>query len=326
MRRRCSSCPSVRCFTPGASARASRTPPRDARTSVNWSKLAQAGESSTTSPASRLARRGRDGRGEVAGALERHARGLERRRDLLRRLADQVGAVAGRERRARAARTAPPCRGRRGSRACARRGTTRARAARRRRSSPWSRSRSARRRPSPTCSIRCSTPGKRAQRLGDRRVGDPGGAGRGGRRGGVLAVVRARDARARRAAGRRRANSTRRAAPGTGAEAARHHRDVVRPLVLEDPQLRVAVGLEAAVAVEVVGLEVEQHGDARTERLDVLELERRELADDPGGRVAGADEADERSADVAGDLGLDARRARTWRRAARSSSSSRSCR
>ena len=36
---------------------------------------------------------------------------------------------------------------------------------------------------------------ERAQRLGDRRVVDPRGTGRGGRRGGVLAVVRARDAR-----------------------------------------------------------------------------------------------------------------------------------
>ena len=50
---------------------------------------------------------------------------------------------------------------------------------------------------------------------------------------------------------------------------------------LEDAELRVDVPLERAVAVEVVGLEVEQDGDARAERLDVLELERRELADDP---------------------------------------------
>ena len=65
------------------------------------------------------------------------------------------------------------------------------------------------------------------------------------------------------------------------AEPARHDRGVLRDLVLEDPELRVAVRLEAAVAVEVVGLEVEQHGDARPELVDVLELEARELADDP---------------------------------------------
>ena len=80
------------------------------------------------------------------------------------------------------------------------------------------------------------------------------------------------------------ANSIRRAAPGTPPEspAARPRR---RPaLVLEDAQLRVAVGVERAVAVDVVRLEVEQHGDARPQRLDVLELERRELAHDPGVR------------------------------------------
>src|SRR5581483_7672307 len=51
-----------------------------------------------------------------------------------------------------------------------------------------------------------------------------------------------------------------------------------------------------AVPVEVVRLEVEQHGDVAGEGLDVLELERRELAHDPG---AGADGA-ERGADVPG--------------------------
>ena len=39
--------------------------------------------------------------------------------------------------------------------------------------------------------------------------------------------------------------------------------------------------------VEVVGLEVEQHGDPAGELVDVLELERRELADDPLGALAG---------------------------------------
>ena len=77
------------------------------------------------------------------------------------------------------------------------------------------------------------------------------------------------------------ANSTRRAAPGP-AEAARNDRGVLRRLVLEDPQLRVAVRLERAVPVEVVRLEVEEHRDPRAELVDVLELEARQLADDPG--------------------------------------------
>ena len=75
-------------------------------------------------------------------------------------------------------------------------------------------------------------------------------------------------------------NSIRRPRPGR-AEPARHDRDILGGLVLEDPQLGVAVALEGAVPVEVVGLEVEQHGDPRPKLLDVLELEARELADDP---------------------------------------------
>jgi hypothetical protein len=82
------------------------------------------------------------------------------------------------------------------------------------------------------------------------------------------------------------------------AETPGEHRDVVGALVLEDPELRRAVVLEARVAVEVVGREVEQDGDARPKRVDVLELKARELADDP--RVLGerAVQARERVADV----------------------------
>ena len=47
----------------------------------------------------------------------------------------------------------------------------------------------------------------------------------------------------------------------------------LRARALEDAQLRVAVGLERAVAVEVVGLEVEQHRDVAGELVHVLELE-----------------------------------------------------
>ena len=49
------------------------------------------------------------------------------------------------------------------------------------------------------------------------------------------------------------------------AEAARDDRRVRFGLVLEDAELGIAVALERAVPVEVVGLEVEQHGDARPE-------------------------------------------------------------
>ena len=63
-------------------------------------------------------------------------------------------------------------------------------------------------------------------------------------------------------------------------EAARHD---LRARALEDAQLRVAVRLERAVPVEVVRLEVEQHGDVARELVHVLELERRQLADHPVG-------------------------------------------
>ena len=54
---------------------------------------------------------------------------------------------------------------------------------------------------------------------------------------------------------------------------------VHRPL--EDAQLGGAVVLEGSVTVEMIRGEVEQHGDLERELVDVLELERRELADDP---------------------------------------------
>ena len=58
---------------------------------------------------------------------------------------------------------------------------------------------------------------------------------------------------------------------------------VLRPL--EDAELRVAVRVEGAVAVEVVRLEIEQHSDLAGELVDVFELKGRELADDPVHRL-----------------------------------------
>jgi hypothetical protein len=55
------------------------------------------------------------------------------------------------------------------------------------------------------------------------------------------------------------------------------------------------------VAVEVVGLQVQEHCDAGPELLDVLELEARELADDPLPAVDLAVEIAERAADVSRD-------------------------
>src|SRR5207248_1083699 len=58
--------------------------------------------------------------------------------------------------------------------------------------------------------------------------------------------------------------------------AARYH---LLARTLEDAQLRRPVGLERAVPVEVVRLEIEQDRDVAGELVDVLELERRQLAD-----------------------------------------------
>jgi hypothetical protein len=98
------------------------------------------------------------------------------------------------------------------------------------------------------------------------------------------------------------ANSTRRAPPGKGAEAARHDGDVAVGLALEDPKLRPLVRCEVAVTIEVVGLEIREDGDAWAQRLDVFELEGRELAHDPGVGLDGTDQRRQRATDVARDL------------------------
>ncbi|MCZ7587592.1 MAG: hypothetical protein M5U27_01740 [Gaiella sp.] len=93
-----------------------------------------------------------------------------------------------------------------------------------------------------------------------------------------------------------------------GGEPARHDRDVVRPLTLEGAELRSGVRVERPVTVEVVGLDVREDGDPRSQRVDVLELERRQLADDP--RLVGdfAGQRGERSADVPRHLHVPSRR------------------
>ena len=121
----------------------------------------------------------------------------------------------------------------------------------------------------------------------------PGGSRRGG---GVLAVVRTGDARL----GRQRVVAAELDAAPVARhrrEAARDDRDVVRALVLEDAELRRAVGVEVAVAVQMVRGDVEENGDVRPKVVDVLELEARELADDPAAAVL---RLGERPADVPG--------------------------
>ena len=86
------------------------------------------------------------------------------------------------------------------------------------------------------------------------------------------------------------------------------HGDVARPLIGEDPQLRAEVVSERAVAVEVIGTEVEQHGDLRGEGLGVLELEGRALADDRRAGIERTGHRGERRTHVAGQrMGLPGR-------------------
>ena len=163
------------------------------------------------------------------------------------------------------------------------------------------------------------------KRIGDRLVVDPHRTRGSGRGGGVLTVVRPGDARL----GRERIVGREldaRPVPGYGAEPARHDRGVRGRLSLEDPELELRVVLERAVPVEVVGLEVEENGNARLQRVNVLQLERRELADDPRVRRRGADERRERAADVSGHLDIPAAQRGRRRRGAPSWSSCRSSR
>ena len=134
--------------------------------------------------------------------------------------------------------------------------------------------------------------GKRPEGLGDGVVGHAGGACHGGRGGGVLPVVPAGDQRlcGERVVGRE--------LDPVDSEPAGND---FRARALEDAELRIAVRLEGAVPVEVVGLQVEQDGDVARERVDVLELEARELADDPRVFPGHQGGVGERATDVARD-------------------------
>ena len=79
------------------------------------------------------------------------------------------------------------------------------------------------------------------------------------------------------------------------------HRAVGRRLIREDPRLRVDVRLEASVAIEVVGRQVQHHRHPRLKELGGFELEARRLAhDEPVGRERERVRR-QRRADVAGD-------------------------
>ena len=78
-----------------------------------------------------------------------------------------------------------------------------------------------------------------------------------------------------------------------------HDRPVLLGLVAEDACLGPRVILEARMAVEVVGREVEEHGHAGMEGLGAFELEARDLEDEDGLARRPLHEAGHRGADVA---------------------------
>ncbi len=76
-------------------------------------------------------------------------------------------------------------------------------------------------------------------------------------------------------------------------------RVILRRLVLEDPRLGQHVGVEAVVAVEMVGRDVEDDGDFGMEALDALELEAGDLQHVVGVRGRIRNQRDGGRADVA---------------------------
>jgi hypothetical protein len=150
---------------------------------------------------------------------------------------------------------------------------------------------------------------ERPQGLRDRSVGDACSSRSGSRCGSILAIVGPGDARLGRklVVGMELDSS---AGARNRSEAPWDDGSVLACLKLEHTQLGGRVGLEGAMAVEVVGLEIEQHADMRAKRLDILELEGRELADDPGLWRDRPHKGCQRSADVACHLDLPVVRAK----------------
>ena len=146
----------------------------------------------------------------------------------------------------------------------------------------------------------CVTPASRARRrrrpAAQGRGRRPAAQGR-RRRGGGVGRSRSDTAKPPRRAAAGQAGGDRRHGAGVVEV---HQGEVGGRLVLEDAQLGVDVARVAAVPVDVVLGEVEQHGDVGPEALDVLELEARQLGHhdrlgvDPAGQVG------QRPAHVAG--------------------------
>ncbi len=155
--------------------------------------------------------------------------------------------------------------------------------------------------------------GRRRHRVGDVVLADDAELVGGDQR---LAVVEDRPLGQRHLALRRRTAAEGDAPPAAAEVGAGERRvvgvvdgEVVVALVGEDAQLRRQVGVEVAVAVEVVGREVEEDAALGGEVRGVLELEAGGLADHRRVGLQPAGQRGERRADVAGDGDRLARRA-----------------
>ena len=95
---------------------------------------------------------------------------------------------------------------------------------------------------------------------------------------------------------------------GAGGIVGIQDREILRLLILKDARLGVGVGLESAVAVEVVGRDVEHDGNFWTKCLNRLQLETRYFQHHDGVRLRLLDQGDCRSADIAADRGRKAAR------------------
>ena len=155
-------------------------------------------------------------------------------------------------------------------------------------------------RTSPTGSRRCGTPGKRRKRLGDRVVGNADRPRRRGRGGGVLAVVRAGDQRL----GGQRVVCRELDPPRTARDRAEPARDDGH--VVRRPGSRRSAAWPPGRRSRLPwrsrwsGVRLRSTATRHVERVDVLELEARELADDRLVRSSAPSSAAERAADVPG--------------------------
>ncbi len=166
--------------------------------------------------------------------------------------------------------------------------------------------------------------GKGAERICDGGVVDPRGAGCGSRCRSVLAIVGARNARL---GGKRIVEAGTRLderVPGTGPYPRGNDGGVVLGLPLEDAKLDLGVRLEGAVAVEMIGLEVQQGrrsagGASRRPRAGRTRARTRSSS-----RARRSRRAPSAAVRRSPPLRPAARRHGRWRRGARRSSSSRS--